>query len=77
MGATYSTVAILQENGKPAILPNIEGQNITFSVVLLPDAASGSDAPLVGDMTKHSGWLYIWISWLLVSGSNDLPSAFL
>lgn len=50
LGTTYSAVAILQEDGKPAILPNIEGQNITPSVVLFPDAASGSDEPLVGDM---------------------------
>lgn len=54
LGTTYSAVAILQEDGKPAILPNIEGQNITPSVVLFPDAASGSDEPLVGDMAKHS-----------------------
>lgn len=32
----------------------LEGQNITPSVVLFPDAASGSDEPLVGDMAKHS-----------------------
>ena len=54
LGTTYSAVAILQEDGKPSILPNIEGQNITPSVVLFPDAASGSDEPLVGDMAKHS-----------------------
>ncbi len=54
LGTTYSAVAILQPDGKPAILPNIEGQNITPSVVLFPDAASGSDEPLVGDMAKHS-----------------------
>ncbi len=54
LGTTYSAVAIMQEDGKPAILPNIEGQNITPSVVLFPDAASGSDEPLVGDMAKRS-----------------------
>lgn len=54
LGTTYSAVAILQEDGSPAILPNIEGQNITPSVVLFPDAASGTDEPLVGEMAKHS-----------------------
>lgn len=54
LGTTYSAVAILQQEGKPSILPNVEGQNITPSVVLFPDAESGSDEPLVGDMAKHS-----------------------
>ncbi len=54
LGTTYSAAAIMQEDGKPVILPNIEGQNITPSVVLFPDADSGSDEPLVGEMAKHS-----------------------
>lgn len=54
LGTTYSAVAILQNDGSPVILPNIEGQNITPSVVLFPDAASGNDEPLVGEMAKHS-----------------------
>ena len=54
LGTTYSAVAIMQDDGKPSILPNIEGQNITPSVVLFPDASSGMDEPLVGDMAKHS-----------------------
>lgn len=54
LGTTYSAVAILQEDGTPTILPNVEGQNITPSVVLFPDASNGSDEPLVGEMAKHS-----------------------
>ena len=54
LGTTYSAVAILQEDSTPVILPNIEGQNITPSVVLFPDGESSSDEPLVGDMAKHS-----------------------
>ncbi|MBO5448567.1 MAG: Hsp70 family protein [Ruminococcus sp.] len=54
LGTTYSAAAILQADGKPAILPNSEGQNITPSVVLFPDVANGYDEPLVGDMAKHS-----------------------
>ena len=54
LGTTYSAVAILQEDGTPVILPNIEGQNITPSVVLFPDSSSGADEPLVGEMAKHS-----------------------
>lgn len=54
LGTTYSAVAIMQDDGKPAILPNVEGQNITASVVLFPDSNSGSEEPLVGDMAKRS-----------------------
>ncbi|EFB74562.1 Hsp70 family protein [Subdoligranulum variabile] len=54
LGTTYSAVAVLQPDGKPAILPNSEGQNITPSVVLFPDVGNGGDEPLVGDMAKHS-----------------------
>lgn len=54
LGTTYSAAAILQSDGKPVILPNSEGQNITPSVVLFPDMRGGVDEPLVGDMAKHS-----------------------
>ena len=54
LGTTYSAAAIMQADGKPAILPNSEGQNITPSVVLFPDVGNGNDEPLVGDMAKHS-----------------------
>lgn len=54
LGTTYSAAAILQEDGKPVILPNSEGFNTTPSVVLFPDNGGGADEPLVGDMAKHS-----------------------
>ncbi len=53
LGTTYSAVAIIQPNGKPEIIPNSEGQNITPSVVLFPETKSGEE-PMVGDMAKHS-----------------------
>lgn len=53
LGTTYSAVAILQSDGKPIILSNSEGQNITPSVVLFPATNSGEE-PLVGEMAKHS-----------------------
>lgn len=52
LGTTYSAVAIMQD-GQPTIIPNVEGQNITPSVVLFPSTDSGEE-PLVGDMAKHS-----------------------
>lgn len=52
LGTTYSAIAIMQD-GKPTILPNIEGQNITPSVVLFPSTDSGEE-PLVGEMAKRS-----------------------
>lgn len=52
LGTTYSAIAIMQD-GKPTILPNIEGQNITPSVVLFPSTDAGEE-PLVGEMAKHS-----------------------
>ena len=53
LGTTYSAVAVMQHNGKPEILMNSEGQNITPSVVLFPETNSG-DEPMVGDMAKRS-----------------------
>jgi len=53
LGTTYCAVAVLQADGKPVILPNSEGSNITPSVVLFPETGSG-DEPLVGEMAKHS-----------------------
>lgn len=52
LGTTYSSIAIMQD-GKPTILPNVEGQNITPSVVLFPSTDAGEE-PLVGEMAKHS-----------------------
>jgi len=53
LGTTYSSVAILQADGRPVILNNSEGSNITPSVVFFPETGSG-DEPLVGEMAKHS-----------------------
>lgn len=53
LGTTYSAVAVLKEDGKPEILMNREGQNITPSVVFFQDYGSG-DEPLVGDTAKRS-----------------------
>lgn len=52
LGTTYSAVAIMQD-GQPTILPNVEGQNITPSVVLFP-STDANEEPLVGEMAKHS-----------------------
>ena len=52
LGTTYSAVSIMQD-GEPVILPNVEGQNITPSVVLF-SATDSNEEPLVGDMAKHS-----------------------
>ena len=54
LGTTYSAVAIMQDGGTPVILPSIEGQNTTPSVVLFPDSSGEFDEPLVGEMAKHS-----------------------
>ena len=54
LGTTYSAAAILQADGKPVILPNAEGQNITPSVVFFPESSHGGDEPLVGEMAKRS-----------------------
>ena len=52
LGTTYSAIATMQD-GNPTILPNVEGQNITPSVVMLPPTDAGEE-PLVGEMAKHS-----------------------
>lgn len=52
LGTTYSAVSIMRD-GKPIIIPNIEGQNITPSVVMFP-STSENEEPLVGEMAKHS-----------------------
>ena len=52
LGTTYSAFAIMQD-GNPVILPSVEGQNITPSVVLFP-STDCEEEPLVGEMAKHS-----------------------
>lgn len=54
LGTTYSAAAIMQPDGKPMIIPSVEGQNVTPSVVLFPATDGESDEPLVGEMAKHS-----------------------
>ncbi|MGW6929488.1 Hsp70 family protein [Lentzea sp. NPDC054927] len=49
LGTTFSAVAVMGELGRPEIIPNREGENITPSVVLFQ-----SDTTLVGTMAKRS-----------------------
>ncbi|GAB3404971.1 Hsp70 family protein [Flindersiella endophytica] len=49
LGTTYSAVARVGELGKPEILPNRDGENITPSVVLFD-----GERPIVGTMAKRS-----------------------
>jgi molecular chaperone DnaK len=49
LGTTYSAVAMMGELGRPEIISNREGENITPSVVLFQ-----SDSTLVGTMAKRS-----------------------
>lgn len=49
LGTTYSAVAYVNELGKPEIVPNREGENITPSVVLFD-----GEQPIVGTMAKRS-----------------------
>ncbi|MFC3894918.1 Hsp70 family protein [Lentzea rhizosphaerae] len=49
LGTTYSAVAVMGELGRPEIITNREGENITPSVVLFQ-----SDSTLVGTMAKRS-----------------------
>lgn len=49
LGTTYSAVAVINDLGKPEILLNREGENITPSVVMFQ-----GDMPIVGTMAKRS-----------------------
>ena len=49
LGTTYSAVAIINDLGKPEILNNREGENITPSVVFFQEGL-----PIVGTMAKRS-----------------------
>lgn len=53
LGTTYSAMAVIGPSGKPEILTNSEGQNITPSVVLFPETKNVEE-PMVGDMAKRS-----------------------
>jgi len=49
LGTTFSAIAYVNEEGKPEIIPNREGERITPSVVLFD-----GDAPIVGSIAKRS-----------------------
>jgi len=52
LGTTFSAIAVLDEIGKPEIVPNADGERITPSVVHLPDDEPGKS--LVGDVAKKA-----------------------
>ncbi len=54
LGTTYSAAAICRHVGDVRVIPNIEGQDITPSVVFFPETDSGDEEPLVGMMAKNS-----------------------
>ena len=49
LGTTFSAIAVVNDEGKPEIIPNREGERITPSVVLFD-----GDAPIVGTIAKQS-----------------------
>ncbi|MFZ7124667.1 MAG: Hsp70 family protein [Desulfobacterales bacterium] len=53
LGTTYSSIAYVDEYGKPVIIPNLENQRVTPSVVFF----DGSEI-VVGDVAKESAKLY-------------------
>ncbi len=53
LGTTYTSVAYIDEYGKPVIVPNTENQNITPSVVFFD-----GDTIVVGEVAKESSKLY-------------------
>jgi len=53
LGTTYSSIAYMDEYGKPFVIPNAENQKITPSVVFFD-----GDKIVVGDVAKESSKLY-------------------
>jgi molecular chaperone DnaK (HSP70) len=53
LGTTYSSIAYVDEYGKPVVLPNSENQRVTPSVVFFD-----RDNIVVGDVAKESAKLY-------------------
>jgi len=49
LGTTFSAVAVVNQHGKPEIIPNREGERITPSVVLFDGGV-----PIVGSMARRS-----------------------
>ena len=52
LGTTFSAIALLDDIGKPEIVPNADGDRITPSVVYFPEDEPGKS--LVGDVAKKS-----------------------
>ncbi|MDY0152130.1 MAG: Hsp70 family protein [Candidatus Cloacimonas sp.] len=50
LGTTYSSIAYINQHGKPEIITNREGERIMPSVVLFD-----GDSPIVGTIAKNSG----------------------
>ena len=53
LGTTYSSIAYVDEYGKPVIIPNAENQRVTPSVVFFD-----GDSVVVGEVAKESARLY-------------------
>jgi molecular chaperone DnaK len=49
LGTTFSAIAVVNEHGKPEIIPNREGEEITPSVVMFE-----GNSPIVGSIAKRS-----------------------
>lgn len=50
LGTTYSAIAVIDDYGKPVVVPNLEGERITPSVVMVNDDGS----VVVGTAAKNS-----------------------
>lgn len=57
LGTTYSCIAHMDEYGKPVVLKNGNGNNITASVVFFEEDGDKTNI-VVGDAAKESGQLY-------------------
>lgn len=57
LGTTYSSVAVMKEEGTVEILDNQEGEKLTPSVVYFQDFGNGEDVPLVGREAKNQAAL--------------------
>ena len=49
LGTTFSAIAVVNEHGKPEIIPNRDGEEITPSVVMFE-----GKSPIVGTVAKNS-----------------------
>src|SRR5882672_10896141 len=49
LGTTFSAIAVVNEHGKPEIIPNRDGEEITPSVVMFE-----GNLPIVGSIAKRS-----------------------